>query len=223
MSSPRSSARSRRASRSRCASSARSSSAPWRASFVRAEPPRSPVLLGYGDGLPAFVERFEPASCVPYLADVIRLEIATSQAYHAADAEPVDAADLAAPRRGRARHRDDRPASGRASSRLASSRRDDRRDARTGRRARADRALARRGRSRHPPAPHSSRRASCRRAAMPFSRRCSLARTIAAAIAAGLETSPGFDPADALAGLVASGAAQSFRRAASLDGPGARP
>src|SRR4051794_2279306 len=29
--------------------------------FVRAAPPRSPLLLMYGDDLPAFVEQFEPA------------------------------------------------------------------------------------------------------------------------------------------------------------------
>ncbi|WP_413990482.1 DUF2063 domain-containing protein [Labrys okinawensis] len=56
--------------------------------FVRAHPPRSPLLLIYGDELPGFTEGFEPAREVPYLADVMRLEIARSQAYHAADAEP---------------------------------------------------------------------------------------------------------------------------------------
>ncbi|MGH6644124.1 MAG: HvfC/BufC family peptide modification chaperone, partial [Bradyrhizobium sp.] len=57
--------------------------------FVRAAPPRSPLLLAYGDDLPAFVEQFEPARPIPYLADVMRLEIACTQAYHAADAQPV--------------------------------------------------------------------------------------------------------------------------------------
>ena len=57
--------------------------------FVRAHPPRSPVLMDYGDELPVFVESFEPAAGVPYLPDVLRLEIARSQAYHAADAEPA--------------------------------------------------------------------------------------------------------------------------------------
>jgi hypothetical protein len=59
------------------------------ARFVRAEPPRSAVLMTYGDDLPAFVEAFEPAAEVPYLADVMRLEIAVSEAYHAADAAPA--------------------------------------------------------------------------------------------------------------------------------------
>ena len=64
--------------------------------FVRAHPPRSPVLMGYGDELPAFAESFEPAGAVPYLADVIRLEIARSEAYHAADAVPASLTDLQA-------------------------------------------------------------------------------------------------------------------------------
>lgn len=66
------------------------------AAFVRVSPPRSPVLLSYGDDLPAFVEAFEPAREVPYLADVIRLEIAVSESYHAADAVPASAEALAA-------------------------------------------------------------------------------------------------------------------------------
>lgn len=57
--------------------------------FVQALPPRSAVLMDYGDALPSFVEAFEPAEAVPYLPDVLRLEIARSQAYHAADAEPA--------------------------------------------------------------------------------------------------------------------------------------
>lgn len=63
--------------------------------YVRLEPPRSPLLLGYGDTLADFVERFEPAASLPYLADVIRLEAARSHAYHAADCLPLDANHLA--------------------------------------------------------------------------------------------------------------------------------
>jgi hypothetical protein len=66
------------------------------AEFVIARPPISPVLLGYGDELPDFAERFEAAASVPYLADVMRLEIARSRAYHAADAEPAGRDALAA-------------------------------------------------------------------------------------------------------------------------------
>ena len=64
--------------------------------FVAAHPPRSPLLLAYGDDFADFVEGFEPAAGLAYLPDVIRLEAARSRAYHAADAEPLAAADLAA-------------------------------------------------------------------------------------------------------------------------------
>lgn len=60
--------------------------------FVSSEPPRSPVMLNYGERFPAFIERFEPAAELPYLADVARLEFARTQAYHAADAAPLDTA-----------------------------------------------------------------------------------------------------------------------------------
>ena len=64
--------------------------------FVRASPPRSAVLAHYGDGLPGFIDHFEPAQSLPYLADVARLEHARSRACHAADA-PVLTAEAAAP------------------------------------------------------------------------------------------------------------------------------
>ena len=65
--------------------------------FVHAEPPRSPVLLRYGAGLPDFIAGFPPAAPVPYLADVARLEWARHAAYHAADAEglPLEALQVA--------------------------------------------------------------------------------------------------------------------------------
>jgi hypothetical protein len=57
--------------------------------FVRAAPPTSVLLAEYGEGFPAFIERFEPARSVPYLADVARLELLRVRAFHAADAEPL--------------------------------------------------------------------------------------------------------------------------------------
>jgi len=63
--------------------------------FIRLHPPRSPLLLAYGDDLPDFVETFQPAREIPYLPDVMRLEVARGRAYHAADAIPLDAALLA--------------------------------------------------------------------------------------------------------------------------------
>ena len=57
--------------------------------FVRQSPPRHCILARYGQALPEFIEQFEPARTLPYLADMARLEIARVTAYHAADAEPV--------------------------------------------------------------------------------------------------------------------------------------
>lgn len=63
--------------------------------FVRQSPPRSAVLLDYGDDFPAFIEGFGPAGNLPYLADVARLERLRSRAYHAADSPALDADALA--------------------------------------------------------------------------------------------------------------------------------
>jgi hypothetical protein len=57
--------------------------------YVDGEKPRSAILAEYGDTFPAFVAAFEPALAVPYLPDVAGLEVAVSQAYHAADADPL--------------------------------------------------------------------------------------------------------------------------------------
>ena len=57
--------------------------------FLTAHPPRSAMLMTYGDALPDFIATFAPAAKLPYLADVARLEIARTRAYHAADAAPV--------------------------------------------------------------------------------------------------------------------------------------
>ncbi len=51
--------------------------------------PRSPVLLDYGADYAAFIERFEPAQSLPFLADVARLERAWLTAYHCADHVPL--------------------------------------------------------------------------------------------------------------------------------------
>lgn len=58
--------------------------------FVAAHPPRSPVLLAYGDEFPDFVAAFAPARELVYLPDVMRLEIARGRAYHATDIPPLD-------------------------------------------------------------------------------------------------------------------------------------
>jgi hypothetical protein len=62
--------------------------------FARAHPPQDPVLMRYGDALPDYIETFLPAQSLPYLADVGRLEIAWSEAWSAAEAPVLHAADL---------------------------------------------------------------------------------------------------------------------------------
>ncbi|MGH6796695.1 MAG: HvfC/BufC family peptide modification chaperone, partial [Methylocella sp.] len=63
--------------------------------FAATEPPRSPLMMFYGDEFPAFLADFEPAREVPYLAGVARLEAARTRACHAADARPLTPAALA--------------------------------------------------------------------------------------------------------------------------------
>ncbi|MDO1584345.1 HvfC/BufC N-terminal domain-containing protein [Rhizobium oryzicola] len=54
--------------------------------YIRAHPPRSPLLFAYGREFPDFIEAYEYASSMPWLADVARIERAWLDAYHAADA-----------------------------------------------------------------------------------------------------------------------------------------
>jgi len=53
-------------------------------------------LFEYGRDFPDFIERYEYAQSVPWLADVARIERAWLDAYHAADVEPLMQRDLAA-------------------------------------------------------------------------------------------------------------------------------
>lgn len=62
--------------------------------FVLSHPPRSPLLMCYGDAFPGFIATFAPLAGLPYLSDVARLEAARTRAYHAADAMPVHSAAL---------------------------------------------------------------------------------------------------------------------------------
>ncbi|MGH8780512.1 HvfC/BufC family peptide modification chaperone [Paraburkholderia sp.] len=59
---------------------------------VRATPPVSPLLFEYGRDFPAFIESYEYAQEMPWLADTARIERAWLDAYHAADM-PVLAAE----------------------------------------------------------------------------------------------------------------------------------
>jgi len=62
--------------------------------FAMEHPPRSTLMMTYGDGFPAFLSDFDPARELPYLADVARIEAARTRAYHAADAEAPDLREL---------------------------------------------------------------------------------------------------------------------------------
>jgi len=60
--------------------------------YVVANPPASPILLGYGVGFPDFIAEFAPAASLPYLPDVARIERAWIEAYHAPEEAALDPA-----------------------------------------------------------------------------------------------------------------------------------
>jgi hypothetical protein len=57
--------------------------------FIRSEPPESGSLIEFGRTFADFLEAFEPAVELVYLADVARLEWAWHEAYHSVEAEPL--------------------------------------------------------------------------------------------------------------------------------------
>ncbi|MBC2772253.1 putative DNA-binding domain-containing protein [Rhizobium sp. AQ_MP] len=62
--------------------------------YVTAHPPTSPLLFTYGERFPAFLENFPPAAELPFLSDVARVERLWLDAFHAADAAPLDPSAL---------------------------------------------------------------------------------------------------------------------------------
>lgn len=62
-------------------------------SYVRAHPPKSPLLFRYGDGFADFIADFEPVAHLAYLRDVATAERLWLTAFHAAD-EPVLTAEI---------------------------------------------------------------------------------------------------------------------------------
>lgn len=63
--------------------------------FVARDLPRQPVLAEYGEGFAAFVESYAPASELPYLADVARLDWALNAAFHNPGLPGLGVEDLA--------------------------------------------------------------------------------------------------------------------------------
>lgn len=57
--------------------------------YVRANPPKTPIIQQYGDDFAIWLEGFAPAARLPYLPDVARLEWLRRKTYHAADATPA--------------------------------------------------------------------------------------------------------------------------------------
>ncbi|SFR35285.1 Putative DNA-binding domain-containing protein [Yoonia tamlensis] len=64
--------------------------------YLRKHPPKSPLMMFYGQAMPQFLRRFGPAQSLPYLPDIALLELAMRRAYHAADAGSVDPQSLGA-------------------------------------------------------------------------------------------------------------------------------
>ena len=62
---------------------------------LRASPPTSPLLFEYGRDFPDFIEGYEYAQSLPWLADTARIERAWLDAYHSADQETLTAQALA--------------------------------------------------------------------------------------------------------------------------------
>jgi hypothetical protein len=63
--------------------------------FIARHPPCAAWLDQYGDTFPEFLRTFGPATTVPYLHDVAKLEWAVHSALHAAEAGALDPAALA--------------------------------------------------------------------------------------------------------------------------------
>jgi hypothetical protein len=62
--------------------------------FIAQALPVQPVLSEYGEGFPAFVDIYEPARGLPYLADVARLDWALNLAFNSPMGRRLTAADL---------------------------------------------------------------------------------------------------------------------------------
>lgn len=63
--------------------------------FAATDLPRQPVLAEYGGAFPAFVAGYGPATSMPYLADMARLDWALNLAFHAPWRDRLSVSDLA--------------------------------------------------------------------------------------------------------------------------------
>ena len=64
------------------------------AMYLRAHPPRSPLLSAFGTDLPEFLAGLPQLSHLGYLPDIARLELALRASYHAADSPALDRSRL---------------------------------------------------------------------------------------------------------------------------------
>ena len=62
--------------------------------FVQENPPSTPLLMEYGRDFARFIDEFPQAGGLPFLADVARVDRAWLDAYHAADALPLEPSQL---------------------------------------------------------------------------------------------------------------------------------
>lgn len=63
--------------------------------FARVHPPASPVMAEWGDEFADWLAQFPPVASLPYLPEMARLEQASRQALHAADAPVLSPEDIA--------------------------------------------------------------------------------------------------------------------------------
>jgi len=62
--------------------------------YIPQHPPRQASLHEFGKDFAAFIQTYEPAASLAYLADIAALEWAWHQAYHAAEADRLDTKSL---------------------------------------------------------------------------------------------------------------------------------